>query len=158
MDVLEIGGGYSPVYHLNLDIEKVIGKVDIVSDVRTGLPFIDGCYDYVYSAHLIEHLFYREGEIFLREVWRILKTGGKAQIICPDLEELVQQYKREGLTDRVWGAFCGGHNNPCDVHHAIYDEFALRNTMEKVGFKIVAVETKCYNRYGIPEIRMVGVK
>lgn len=157
-EVIELGGGFSPIFHPNLDMQKVIGKVDIISDVRRGLPFITECCNHVYSAHLIEHLFYRDGEAFLKEIWRILKLGGKAEIICPDLEELVEQYKREGLTDRVWGAFCGGHNNCLDVHHAVYDERALRNAMENVGFKIIEVQKKRYNRYGIPELRMVGIK
>lgn len=158
MEVIELGGGFSPVFHPNLDIAKVVGKVDIISDVRIDLPFIDGCCNHVYSAHLIEHFFYREGEAFLKKIWCILKSGGKAEIICPDLEELVEQYKREGLTDRVGGAFCGGHNNRWDVHHSVYDEIALRNAMEKVGFKIIEVQKKQYNRYGIPELRMVGIK
>lgn len=158
MEVLELGGGFNPQHRPNLDIQKIVGLVDVLGDARKPLPFRNDCLDHVYLAHLIEHMWWRTGENLLREVWRILKEGGKMEVVCPDLEALCRQYQAEGLTDRVSGAFCGGHNNDWDIHYAVYDESTLRTVMTRAGFKIVEVTRVRANRFGIPEIRMVGQK
>lgn len=89
-----------PIYGgdaLNLDITKL------------GLPFDDNSIEYIYTSHMIEHLFPFDARNFFRECFRILKPGGTFRIICPDIDiwldnfktdkGLFKQYKDETIED-----------------------------------------------------------
>ena len=47
------------------------------------LPFENESVDYVYSRHFLEHFEFREIEKLLLEIFRILKSGYKVEIIVP---------------------------------------------------------------------------
>lgn len=61
-------------------------------DICQTLPFADGCVDWVYAEHLIEHVSLTDGLIWLKEVRRILAPGGIVRITTPDLRLYVQSY------------------------------------------------------------------
>lgn len=46
-----------------------------VADCRA-LPFASDSFDRVYSGDVIEHMSYLDGQLMLREAWRVLKPGG----------------------------------------------------------------------------------
>src|ERR1700722_6913488 len=54
-------------------------------DISEALPFGDGCVDWVYAEHLIEHVPPPVGIGWLTEVRRILAPGGLLRITTPDL-------------------------------------------------------------------------
>ena len=58
--------------------------VDVVADARK-LPFKNGCFDHVFSSHLIEHFSHRDVQNVLSEWIRVLDLGGTLEIKCPDL-------------------------------------------------------------------------
>jgi len=63
--------------------EKELRKWDwIVGDAQY-LPFRDSCFDKVIASHVIEHL--DDPIMFLKEVRRILKIGGRLTLILPQL-------------------------------------------------------------------------
>jgi len=64
----------------------------IVRDLRKPLPFANGSVDFVYSSHTLEHLTRDDAERLLREVTRVLKPGGVARIVVPDLAVGVARY------------------------------------------------------------------
>ncbi|WP_115120277.1 class I SAM-dependent methyltransferase [Synechococcus sp. UW105] len=54
-----------------------------ISDIEIdGIPYEDNFFDVVYSKSVIEHFYYPERMI--SEVYRVLKPGGLAIILCPD--------------------------------------------------------------------------
>lgn len=58
--------------------------VDHVIEIGKGRwPFADGSVDEAYSSHCIEHLTAEERIHFANELWRVLKVGGKCEIIAP---------------------------------------------------------------------------
>lgn len=61
-------------------------------DLRKPLPWADGTFDAVYSAHLIEHLHRDEAKQLLRECLRVLKPGGVARMVVPDLAAILRGY------------------------------------------------------------------
>ncbi len=75
---------------------RVLGKplpVNFLNhDLRKGIPFEDSSAEAVYSSHLLEHLPPDTVPFFLREHRRVLKTGGVARVVVPDLEFAAQQY------------------------------------------------------------------
>lgn len=61
-------------------------------DISEKLPFADGCVDWVYAEHLIEHVPPLVAIRWLTEVRRILAPGGLLRITTPDLSKYAQGY------------------------------------------------------------------
>ena len=62
-------------------------------DIGNPLPFDDGCLDWVYAEHLIEHVPLPVAIHWLGEVRRILAPGGLLRITTPDLAKYVEGYR-----------------------------------------------------------------
>ncbi|MBW4682214.1 MAG: methyltransferase domain-containing protein [Microcoleus vaginatus WJT46-NPBG5] len=61
-------------------------------DIRKKLPYLDNCFDACYSSHVLEHLTKEEAKNLVSECWRVLKPGGVARLVVPDLESIVRNY------------------------------------------------------------------
>jgi len=61
-------------------------------DIRNPLPYSHNTFDAVYALHIIEHLTLREGEMFIKEIFRVLKPEGILRISTPDLEDICRNY------------------------------------------------------------------
>ncbi len=61
-------------------------------DLRRGIPIGTGEADAVYHSHVLEHLSADEGEVFMRDCHRVIRTGGILRIAVPDLEQLARTY------------------------------------------------------------------
>lgn len=57
--------------------------VDIVADLNERWPFEDQSVDEVHSSHTVEHLTAEQRVHYVNELYRVLKVGAKATIICP---------------------------------------------------------------------------
>jgi predicted SAM-dependent methyltransferase len=57
-------------------------------DARHRLPFDDESCTHVFHAHLLEHMSFREGCLFLGECFRVLRPGGRLRVTTPDLASL----------------------------------------------------------------------
>jgi len=66
-----------------VDLCKFNG-VDFVVDLTKRWPWADNSVEEAYSSHFIEHLDPLDRIHFCNELWRVLKPGGKCQIIAPD--------------------------------------------------------------------------
>ncbi len=69
-----------------------IKKLDLKWDLRKPLPFPDNSVDFIYHEHMLEHLTVEEGQKFLKDCLRVLKSDGVMRIAMPDLYECVQMY------------------------------------------------------------------
>jgi predicted SAM-dependent methyltransferase len=67
----------------NVDIQEWPG-VDMVLDVRAGLPFSD--VEYIFAEHFLEHLTLAEGLAFLRSCRQALSTTGILRLSTPNLD------------------------------------------------------------------------
>lgn len=66
----------------NVDIQALPG-VDVVRDLRRGLPFGDASFDHVWADNVLEH-FHTDDVIFiLNEIGRVLREHGTAEIVVP---------------------------------------------------------------------------
>lgn len=61
-------------------------------DIRSPLSYPNETFDAVFALHVIEHLTQYEGEMFVREIFRVLKPGGIVRISTPDLEDICRSY------------------------------------------------------------------
>lgn len=57
--------------------------VDVVTDLKERWPFEDNSVDEVWSSHTLEHFTGLQRVHFVNELYRIMKVGAKATIICP---------------------------------------------------------------------------
>ena len=72
---------------VNVDLSKDFFKVDVLSDLnnldKQPLPFKDKYFDYVFSAHTLEHLQPKSLTMVMKELWRITKPNGIIEIRVP---------------------------------------------------------------------------
>ena len=64
-------------------------------DVRAGLPMEANSVDVVYLSHVLEHFTEEGGARLMAECHRVLKTGGIARVVVPDLEGICREYLRQ---------------------------------------------------------------
>jgi SAM-dependent methyltransferase len=76
---------------INSDTKAGAG-VDLVCDIRKGLPLADGSIDYAVSVHALPELAYPEVVPALEELRRVLKPGGVLRLVLPDLRKAIRAY------------------------------------------------------------------
>ncbi len=79
---------------LNSDLSPSSRAV-IHLDATRRFPFADGTFDRVFSEHQLEHLDHPAGEFMLREVFRVMRPGGRLRVVTPDLARLLGLYGGE---------------------------------------------------------------
>ena len=67
--------------------------VDLVADIREGLPLDADSVDYAASIHALEEVPYPEVVPVLRELRRVLKPGGVLRLSLPDLDKGIRAYQ-----------------------------------------------------------------
>lgn len=102
-----------------------------------------GDFDVVYCCHALEHLYPHEVYQALKEFLRVLKVGGTAIILVPDLEdvrpteELLKDYPGN---DRIsglhlyYGDFQQIPEFPFMAHHSGFISATLLHALEGAGF------------------------
>lgn len=96
-------------YDINPDINP-----DYIGDMLDMSAVPDGSMDALYSSHNIEHVYFHEVVIALREFRRVLKDDGFCVITCPDIQE-VARYVAEGKLDEPIYTSPGGPISPLDI-------------------------------------------
>jgi predicted SAM-dependent methyltransferase len=120
-------------------------------DLRFGIPADDNTLDLVYHSHMLEHLTYQEGIVFIAECLRVLKPGGTMRILVPDLELWINAYTNNntfffnqyrnygGIDKEIYvtkaAVFMGMLHN--HEHRCGYDYESLKWLVEHVGFSDV---------------------
>jgi len=120
-------------------------------DLRKKFPWKDESIDVVYSSHTLEHLSRVDGENFLIECYRVLRTNGIIRIIVPDLRCCVISYlegrvNAEDFVEHL-GVLYG--NSPNKIkrrlspffefpHKCMYDHPSLIEILNKIGFQTSA--------------------
>ena len=81
---LDFGSGPNPAEGFEgVDVLPFDGKVKHVLDVREDWPWAEGSVDEARSSHFVEHLTGAERVEFFNKLFRVLKPGGKFQLIVP---------------------------------------------------------------------------
>ncbi len=128
---------------VRLDIDVRV-KPDVVAPI-TAVGDI-GEFDAVYCAHTLEHLYPHQVPIALNEFRRVLKPGGRAIVVVPDVEGLLLSdevlYTTDaGLEVTAFDLFYGHRRlieqNPFMAHHCAFTAGLLAAVMQFAGFGTV---------------------
>ncbi len=65
----------------------IFGQVPI--DINYKLPFKDKSLDIIFNSHLIEHIYQRKIDLFLKESFRVLKKGGLLITATPTYTKII---------------------------------------------------------------------
>ena len=84
-------GPITPYGWVNSDLEPWPG-VDVVADIRAGLPLGDNTFDYIVSIHTLPELPYPDLDRAIQELHRVLRPGGVLRLSLPDLDKAIQAY------------------------------------------------------------------
>lgn len=107
-----------------------------------------GEFDFVYSCHALEHLYPHDVPVALAEHFRVLKTGGVAVTIVPDLEgifptdEPVYESYSGWITglDMYYGKASFIEHSLHMAHHTGFTPKTLQAAYEAAGFTQVTVK------------------
>lgn len=103
--VLNVGGNskaiplpkpYAEYEHILLDIDPK-GSPDLVCDARELITLEANQYDAIYCSHNLEHYYRHDVRKVLAGFMHILKDGGFAHIMVPDIQEVMQVTLAHGL-------------------------------------------------------------
>ena len=76
---------------INSDIKEAPG-IDLVADIKEGLPLQTNSIDYAVSVHALPELPYGDLVPALEEIRRTLKAGGVLRLVLPDLRRAIDAY------------------------------------------------------------------
>lgn len=113
--------------------------------VTKRFPYGDGTFDYVYSSHLLEHLYPHEAIHCLSETYRVLRQGGLVRIAVPDLDRIVADYDPEHPQVFLAGVLEAEQRRHKNKHHWHYNETSLARSLRELGFREV---NRCEFRQG----------
>jgi SAM-dependent methyltransferase len=85
-------GPITPYGWINSDIAPAPG-VDVVADIREGLPLPHDAFDYTVSIHALPEIPYSDLDGAVRELHRVLRPGGVLRLGLPDLEKAIAAYR-----------------------------------------------------------------
>jgi SAM-dependent methyltransferase len=86
---------------INFDREAGSG-IDLVADIREGLPIESGTIDYAVGAQTLQELAYPDLVPALVELLRVLRPGGTLRLVVPDLDADIRAYTKHD--DRLLAA------------------------------------------------------
>jgi SAM-dependent methyltransferase len=152
---LQLGAGTTPLPDwLNTDLVPH-GEGVVFLDATRPFPIPNETLDYVFSEHQIEHVTLEQGELMLRECFRVLKRGGTLRLATPSLEAMValssdtpsdlQRHYIRTVTDQYFphldlyeGAVLTNNMLRNWGHRFVYDRRVLRAVLTRAGFVDVA--------------------
>ena len=158
---IELGGGENPIKNgfLNVDA-RPLPTVDIIADIRD-LPFENESVDEIFTTNVLEHFNFSDVKKILNESFRVLKIGGKIEIIVPDLETIIEKYKNGEIDFEKFNMWIyGAQSYSYDFHRSCLDYKNFKKILSEIGFtKIEKVPYSLGRNYiDCPMLQIVAYK
>jgi len=109
---------------VNIDMVSYSSDVKRVNLLK-GIPFPDNQFDVLYHSQVLEHIPKEKAPDFMKECFRVLKPGGTIRVVVPDLENIIDEYKKF-LNENL--------QNPTAHSEANYDWIMLELLDQSVRF------------------------
>jgi predicted SAM-dependent methyltransferase len=106
------------------------------------LPFKDSSVDFIYTSHFMEHLSLSDAKALFKEIYRVLKIGGVARIIVPDLKYDIDRYLENVKSNPsnaadIFLTSLSVSSKIRDPHLWLYDNHSIVDKLLKTGFSKV---------------------
>lgn len=149
---LGCGSDVRPGY---VNVDKFPSQPDVIAADFPQLPFTNNYADEVVLSHVLEHFGYADGLTLCREMLRVLKKGGVANIEVPDVAWCMAQFlgapepnqwtdpTMDYNTAHKWGLYAqaiwGDQHNDGLYHKWGYTAHRLMHTLTAAGFDSVQI-------------------
>lgn len=151
----------------------------VLHDCRSPLPFRAGSVDHILCSHFLEHVYPDEATSIVRDFYRVLRPGGTAHLIVPNLHHLAQRYLEDdsprAAADFIERTILSARTRPSWrfrllealgyeglKHRWMYDEQSLTRLALSVGFHIAPLTASPSANYrsqdGAISVHAVGIK
>jgi predicted SAM-dependent methyltransferase len=124
-------------------------------NLKMGVPLHDNSTDIIYCSHFLEHLDKKDGQKFLEECFRSLKSGGLMRISIPDLDYAMQMYQRNEIESMMGLFFYTSNDWDFAAHKYGYNYTHLKEILEKIGF--VKINKMSYQNGECPGIEYLDI-
>lgn len=138
---IEFGGGETPrkPKYKQVDIRQLPG-IDFVGNAwEIDQQVNAGIVEEIYSRHFFEHLTFYQGRLTLISWYKILKSGGRVEMIIPNMMFHIRQWLDKSNQDHAnagfWGWQRDNENWVWDTHKSGYDKDTLKIFVDQHGFK-----------------------
>lgn len=136
--------GLLPRQHYDQHRKAIFRSVRYLN-VAKSFPYADGTFDYVYSSHLLEHLYPEQASFCLREIYRVMKEGGIVRLAVPDLDQIIASYDSQHPEYFLEGIFEAKQKYDKNKHHWHYNETSLARRLREAEFSDIY---RCQFRQG----------
>lgn len=125
----------------NLDGQAGVG-VDLVRDLHVRLNDVEsGSCAWIYTSHVIEHVYPDKLAGVLADCWRMLEPGGKLTIATTDLDGIYRHRYLSADNGSAWESAmfgeCSSYNHPMAAHRNCFTYAKLERLLMSVGFSAV---------------------
>jgi len=141
---IEFGCGETPTKKgfKTCDIRNVPGVDFVCTAWDIDKHVQENTVDEIFSRHFFEHLTFKQGATVLKKWHKILKPGGKCEMMLPNMTFHIDQWvnkRYEGKNLRhakagFWGWQRGELDDTWDIHKSGYDRELLTLAVEQKGF------------------------
>ena len=110
----------------------------VYHNLKYGIPLPDSSVDFIFSSHVLHHLYREDAIKLIREALRVLKPGGTMRITVPDLELIVALYlqgRREQALEYLF--YSKGPRSELNKRCYQYDFALLKDLMDEAGVRNV---------------------
>ena len=133
---------------INIDESLHPSITDVQLDITKGLPYDDNSCSLIHHEHFLEHLSAEAGLNFLKECYRVLKSGGVMRIAIPSLDLIIEKYYLGNWKDQDWlkwpeYQFIKTRAEMLNIsfrwwgHQWLYDREELHRRLREAGFTII---------------------
>lgn len=111
-------------------------KIDLVCDIRNGLPLENESVDFIECLEVLEHLHQNKVGEVVKDFYRVLKPGGKIILSVPNLPVIIFLWLAniDGKKWKKWiDCIYGGQVYPSDTHITGFDKERLYKRFNDAG-------------------------
>lgn len=130
------------------NVDKYDDTADIKADL-IDLPFNDNSVSEIKCIQVIEHIPYNYSQKVFEEMYRVLVSGGFADIETPNIDVVCKKILEEGLTDQWVHNLVGEYYRPHDkdryedwehnaasIHRNPWNLERIKRFVEPIGFRV----------------------
>jgi predicted SAM-dependent methyltransferase len=144
--------------YVNIDLYNE--NADRQIDITKPLPFWDETIAEVRASHVLEHFGHMETSRLIKEWTRVLKRGGRFEILVPDLPACMKRFleDKDGRRWKWWlKTIYGGQWNEGEYHKTGFDQERLIELVTLIGgMKVETIFEQDTSRD--PEIHITFIK